>query len=421
MVQKSGTASAPAIQPGRGKLAAFFALLGIVVVIAAIAGLLPRLARQKTIAAAAQEAEDRPALVNVTAARRASSKGGIELPGDLVAQIEAPIFARADGFVKRRLVDMGNTVKAGQLMAELETPELDQQTAQARATLAQSQSLLKELRAALALAQANLNLAKVTLDRWKRLTEKGVFARQEADEKQAAFAVRAAETQRAETALGTQNEILRSNEANLHRLEQMKAYSRVTAPFDGIVTSRTTDVGTLINSGNGGPSKEMFRVAQIDPLRVFVNVPQVNVSLIHAGQTAELRVQELPGQVFAAQVTSIANSLDMNSRSMLVYLHVQNPKHVLFPGMYAQVKFATPRMAAALVIPGDTVMMSKSGPRVAVVGTDRIVHYRNIAIANDLGSEVEVANGLRESEMVISNPTDAVREGSTVEVRNRAK
>ena len=341
----------------------------------------------------------------------------MELPGDLVALVEAPIFARADGFVKRRLVDLGYTVKAGQLMAELETPELDQQITQARATLAQAAAGITELEAAIEPARANQNIAKITSERWKQLTATGVFSRQDADEKDATLAMRVAETKRAEAALLTARETVRANEANLKRLEQLKQFAQVTAPFDGVVTSRTTDVGSLINSGNGGPSKEMFRVAQIDVIRVFVNVPQADVNLIRPGQAAEMRVQERPGMMFPATVSSFANSLDTNSRAMLVICRVDNAKRLLFPGMFAQVKFATLRERSTIVIPGDTVMMSKSGPRVALVDAGNVVHFRNIVIGTDLGSEVEVASGLAAGDLVVSNPTDAIAEGATVEVR----
>ena len=192
----------------------------------------------------------------------------------------------------------------------------------------------------------------------------------------------------------------------------------MTSPFDGIVTSRTTDVGTLINAGNGGPSKEMFRVAQIDTVRVFVNVPQAYVGLIHAGQAAELRVQELPGKLFPARVGSIANSLDPGARTMLAICIVENPRHLLYPGMYAQVKFPAPRATPVLIVPGDTLTLGKNGTRVAVVGPDRVVHFRSIVIGQDLGAELEVTGGLSAGELVVSNPTDAIRDGVAVELRS---
>jgi RND family efflux transporter MFP subunit len=420
MVQKTASLAEPAVRrkPGSGRLLVFFGVFALILAVAVTAGVLPRLHRGRALAAAEIEVEKKAPVVKATPARLAAAMDGVELPGDLVALVEAPIFARADGFVKRRLVDLGYTVKSGQLMAELETPELDQQITQARATLSQSKSTLNEMQAALNLSRANLNLAKVTLDRWKRLTDAGIFSRQEGDEKEAALAVAEADTQRVEASLATARETVRANEANVRRLEELKQFASVTAPFDGIVTSRTTDIGSLINAGNGGPSKEMFRVAQIDVVRIFVNVPQSYVSLIHPGEMAELHVQELPGKVFSAEVTSIANALDPNSRAMLVICRVDNPRHLLYPGMYSQVKFPTPKATRALVIPGDALTLGKSGTRVAVVGPDHIVHFRTIAIGQDLGAELEVAAGLSAGELVVSNPTDAIRDGVAVELRS---
>jgi RND family efflux transporter MFP subunit len=408
-------ASEKRIKPGRRPVVLFFAVLAILVAAAIAAGLMPRLARQKGLLAAAQEVADRKPVVIATAARLASSKDAIDLPGDLVAMIETPILARADGYLKSRLVDLGYRVTAGQPMAEIETPELDQQISQARASLAQAQAGIKELQADISLAQANLDLARVTWTRWQKLVDQGVISKQDADARRADLAVKEAQAQKAEAALATAQENVRAVQANLRRLDELKSFARVTAPFDGVVTARNVDIGTLITAG----SKEMFRVAQIQPMRIFVNVPQTNVASIHQGDLAELRVQEKPGQVFAAKVTGISNSLDATSRAMLVILQTPNAGAVLYPGMYAQVRFAPAQGRPTLRIPGDTLIMSKDGPRVAVVGSDHLIHFRSIAVAQDLGSEVEVASGLSAGEMVVSNPSDAVRENAAVEVRSR--
>src|SRR5579872_5061685 len=346
-------------RPGRGPLLAFFAVLAMLVAAAIAGGMLPRMARQKGLLAAAKEVTDRKPLVIATAAHLASAKDSIDLPGDLQAIVEAPIFARADGYLQQRLVDIGDHVTQGQLMAVLETPELDQQILQAHASLAQAQSSLRELQADIALSRANLNLSLATRDRWEHLAEKGVVSRQDRDEKQADYAVKQAQTERAEASLATANDTIHASEANLHRLEQMKAFARVTAPFAGIVTARNVDVGTLINAGNGGASREMFRVAQIQPLRIFVSVPQTYVAEMRNGQTAELRVQERPGEVFPAHVSNVSNSLDATSRSMLVILETPNPGARLYPGMYAQVRFAGSKAKPLLRIPGDALIIDK--------------------------------------------------------------
>ena len=244
-----------------------------------------------------------------------------------------------------------------------------------------------------------------------------MVSRQDRDEKQADYAVKQAQTERAEASLATASDTIHASEANLHRLEQMKGFARVTAPFDGIVTARNVDVGTLINAGNGGASREMFRVAQIQPLRIFVNVPQAYVSEMRNGQSAELRVQERPGEVFPAHVSNVSNSLDANSRSMLVILETPNPGARLFPGMYAQVRFAAAKGRPLLRIPGDALVMGKAGPRVAVVGPDGVVHYRSVVMGLDLGNEVEITAGLSEGDLVVSHPADAVVDGAAVDVR----
>jgi RND family efflux transporter MFP subunit len=219
--------------------------------------------------------------------------------------------------------------------------------------------------------------------------------------------------------MGTAQDTSHASQANLARLEQMKGFARVTAPFDGIVTARLVDVGVLINSGNGGANKEMFRVAQIQPLRIFVNVPQTYVAQIHAGQSAELRVQERPGQIFPAKVRSISTTLDMTSRAMLAVLVTPNSDASLYPGMYAQVRLSAPNARPILRIPGDAVVLGTAGPRVAVVGADHTVHFKSITIGLDLGSEVEVTSGLTAGTLVISNPTDAIQENAVVEIRTK--
>ena len=417
--QETGVKPNHRVRTGRGPLVAFFLVLACLVGAAIIGGLLPRLSQQKSLLAASLEVAERKPVVIVSAAHFSTSQEAIDLPGDLQAVIESPIFARADGYLKTRFSELGDHVKAGQVMAELETPELDQQIVQARATLAQSQSAVKELQADLDLARANRDLSKLTRDRWRNLLQKGVVSRQEGDEKQADLAVKDAQVAKVDATLGTAQDTIHASQANLARLEQMKAFARVTAPFDGLVTARLVDVGVLINAGNGGATKEMFRVAQIQPLRIFVNVPQTYVAQIHAGQPAELRVQERPGQVFPARVSHISSSLDPTSRAMLAILVTPNPDATLFPGMYAQVRFSGANAKPILRIPGDAVILGTVGPRVATVGADHIVHFKNIAIGLDLGSEVEVTSGLSPGTLVISNPTDAVQENAVVEVRTR--
>jgi RND family efflux transporter MFP subunit len=404
-------------RPGVRPLLTFFAILACLVIAGIAAGLVPKLRREKALQAAeVTETTDRP-VVDVVPAKLASPKSTLDLPGDMQALIESPIFPRVDGYLSKRLVDIGDVVKAGQLMAEIETPELDQQLQQARATVSNSQSSLKELQANIVLAQANLQLAETTFQRWKILQAKGAIARQDFDEKDADFQVKKATLEAAEARLASARDTVSANESNVRRLEETKGFAHVTAPFDGIVTYRVMDVGTLLNAGNSGANHEMFRVADLNTMRIFVNVPQAWVAAIQDDQMAELRVQELPGKVFAAKVAHSTHEVDMTSRAMLAVLRTPNPNHLLLPGMYAQVRFTTSRPVSTLLIPGDALVNGTQGTRVATAGPDGKVHFKTVRVGNDFGNEVEVLDGLSPEDLVIMNPTDAVREGAQVDAK----
>ena len=413
----------PPRRASRGALLGLFLLLALVVIGAIVFGLRPRLAREKALAAASEAIEDKTPILNVAPVRPSPAKSELELPGDLQALVESPIFARADGYMRKRLVDIGDRVRAGQLLAEIETPELDQQLSQARANLAQAQASLVQFQANLVQARANLNLAKVTWERWKRLADRGVYSRQDADEKQAAFEARQADVDAAAAGVEASRKSMDANAANGRRLEELKSFARVAAPFDGVITSRNMnmDPGTLINSGNGGPDHEIFRVAQIGTMRIFVNVPQAYAPLVRAGLRAQLRVQELPGQMFPATVARTSHSVDATARTMLTILETPNPTGALLPGMYSQVKFSFPGSKSALLVPGDALMLGREGPRVAIVAPDHIVHMRHIHITHDYGADLEVDSGVTPGELVVLNPTDQVRENAHVEVRRSAQ
>ena len=415
--------SEPRRRSSRGALLSVFLILAVVVIGAIAFGLRPRLARGKALAADSEAMEEKLPVVNVTPARRSPAKTELELPGDLQAEIETPIFARADGYLRKRLVDIGDHVHKDQLLAEIDTPELDQQLSQARAGLAQAQASLVQLQANLVQARANLKLAQVTWDRWSRLADRGVYSRQDADEKQAAFEARKADVDAGVASVDATKKLVEANAANVHRLEELKAFASVVAPFDGVVTNRnmTMDPGTLVNSGNNGPNREIFRVAQIQTMRIFVNVPQAYAPLVRDGQRAELRVQELPGQMFPSTVIRNAHSVDENARTMLAILETPNPKGVLLPGMYAQVKFAFSGNQSGLLIPGDALLLGREGPRVAVVAPNHTVQMRHIHIAHDFGAELEIDSGLAAGDQVVRNPTDQVRENTRVDVRTAAQ
>lgn len=365
--------------------------------------------------------EGRAPTVNVGRVHSAPPRSALELPGQTVAMAETPIYARADGYLKRRTVDIGDRVKKDQLLLELETPELDQQIDQARATLAQSKAALEQLQANLLAAESSEKLAEVTARRWKNLTEKGVYAKQDLDEKLAALELGQANVKAAQENIHAAEATIAANDANLHRLENLKAFDRIEAPFDGVITYRNQmlDVGTLVTAGNTSSSREMIRVAQIDRLRVYIPIPQAYAEMIHEGVPADLVVDELPGEVFHTKVEAVTHSVESDSRTMQAMLIVNNSKEALLPGMYAKARFLLPHALNILMLPADALMLPKEGPVVAVVGDDHKVHFRKVTIGRDYGAEVEIESGLSDGEMVVLNPTDAVREGVTVEPNER--
>lgn len=402
-----------------------FLLLLLLVGVALAAGIFYELGLRKTqdkaLASTVTEDATRPPVVNVGRVHTAPLKSVIELPCQTVPMKETPIYARADGYIKRRGADIGNRVKQGQMLFELDTPELDQQIEQAKATLAQSTAALAQLQAALLAAQSNLKLADVTAKRWKNLTDKGVFARQDMDEKTAALELGQANVKSAEQNISAAESTIAASRANLKRLEDLKAFDRLEAPFDGVVTFRAlqSDIGTLITAGNTSSSRELMRIAQINVLRVFVSIPQTYAPMIHDNVPADLIVDELPGRVFHTKVQGITHSVDVASRTMLAVLLVQNDKEELLPGMYTKVRFSLPHPLDILMLPADALMLPSTGPQVATIGPDHKVHFQKVTLGRDYGAEIEIESGLHADDLVILNPTDAVREGIIVEPNER--
>jgi RND family efflux transporter MFP subunit len=393
-------------------------LLTVVILVAAVAfGLIPRLSRQKALLAASDVERERVPIVDTVMVRSSSPTADLLLPGNVEPMLEAPIYARADGYLRELYVDIGDHVRAGQVLGKIETPELDQQLQQARASVDQTKAALKQSEAAVAQARANLVLAKVTLDRWNKLVAAGVMARQDGDEKQATFDARQADLEAALANVAAAQSNIDANESNVKRLVELKAFDQVTAPFDGIITVRNTTTGTLISAGTSSPNRELLREAQIDVLRIFISVPQTNVASIQRKMAADVTVQELPNRVFHGFVARTANALDAASRTLRTEVHVQNPDHTLLPGMYGQVKFSIARKSAPPLIPGDTLVIRSSGTLVALVGPDRKVHFQKIEVGRDYGREIEVVSGLSEGQVVIVNPTDEIREGVAVQPR----
>jgi RND family efflux transporter MFP subunit len=386
-------------------------LITVAIVAAFFAGYIPLQKRESVIQTQAREQEDALPRVDVLEVARSSGKSDLVLPGNIQAVTEAPILARADGYIKSRMVDIGDRVRAGQPVAEIEAPELDQQVRMAQANLQQTTSALDQALANQRQGKANADLARVTADRWKNLSSKGVVSRQENDQYQAQYQAQVANLDALEKAVAVTRSNVSAAEANLSRLNEVQSYRVVKAPFDGVVTQRNVDVGALVNAG----STLLYRIAQMSVLRTYVNVPQSNADSIHAGQTAQLTVSNLPGRTFSGTVARTANSLDPNSRTMLVEVQVQNHDGVLLPGMYALVDLSSARANPPVLLPGDALIVRADGTEVAVVRPDHTIHLQKIQVGRDYGDKLEVVSGLEPGTLVIANPSDTVREGVKVD------
>jgi RND family efflux transporter MFP subunit len=387
--------------------------LGVIVVIAVafFAGDTRVLKRAAIIRAEAREQQEALPRVVVMEVGRSTHDSELELPGNIQAATEAPILARADGYIRSRMVDIGDRVRAGQPLAEIEAPELDQQVDQAKANLEQARAALDQTVANQHQGKANEELARVTANRWTNLVGKGVVSRQENDQYQAQYQAQVANLESLEKAVAVARSNVSAAEANLGRLNEMQSYRVVKAPFDGVITLRNVDVGALVNTGN----TMLFRIAQTATLRTYVNVPQTNSSSIRVGQAAQLSVTNLPGRHFAGTVARTANSLDPTTRTLLVEVHVPNPDGALLPGMYAQVDLSTPRADPPLLVPSDAMIVRTEGTQVAVVRPDHTVHLQKIDVGRDYGDRIEVLGGLNSGDLIVQNPGDVAREGVKID------
>jgi RND family efflux transporter MFP subunit len=334
----------------------------------------------------------------------------LKLPGTMQALTEAPILARADGYLKRRLADIGDRVHAGQVLAEIDAPELDQQMRQAEAAIEQAQAAAEQAEASLEQGKANRELARITADRSKQLVERGIAPRQEGDQDQAQLAAHDANVRALEKAIQAQRSNLAAVKANLARLQEVQGYRLVKAPFDGVITLRNVDVGALVGAG----STLLYRIAQIGTLRTYVNVPQASVNAVHVGQPAALTVSHLPGRTFRGTVARTANALDPASRTMLVEVDVPNADGALFPGTYAEVDLSGANPNPPLVVPATAILFRSDGAQVAVVPPDQIVHLQKITVGRDYGDRVEILQGVTEGTTIVAAPGDTAREGATI-------
>ncbi len=388
-----------------------FLSVTVLVALAFVAGYRPLVARRDLIAGEARDQARALQRVEVIQVRRSADRDVIELPGSIEAITEAPILARADGYLERRMVDIGDRVRAGQPLAEINAPEVDDQMRQARAALQQTRAAVDQAVANYERGQADEDLAKVTAARWAALMAKGAVSRQENDRYQSEYRSLAAATRALEKAFAVARSNVTAAEANLARLDQMQSYRLVKAPFDGVITLRNVDVGALVNSG----ATLLYRIAQISTLRTYLNVPQAYASDVRTGQPARLSASNLPGRQFTGTVARTASALDPASRTLLVEVHVPNADGALLPGMYVRVELIGARTNAPLQIPSDALIVRGEGTEVALLRDGRTIHLQKIEVGRDYGDSLEVTGGLAEGQTIIANPGDVVREGLQVQ------
>jgi RND family efflux transporter MFP subunit len=311
----------------------------------------------------------------------------LELPARMEAWSRAPIYARVSGYLRRWTADIGTPVKAGQLLAQIDTPDLDQD--------------LRQVQAQLANARTGLNLSENTARRWQSLVASNAVSTQEADEKRGDFE--------------SKQSAVRALEASVERQRALKRYTRLVAPFDGVVTARNTDVGALVNAG-GAAGSELFVVSDLHRLRVYVRVPQRQVALIHRGSAAQLTVPERPGRTYGAKVESLSQAIDAGSGAMLVQLAVDNARGELLPGGFATVRFDLPSAKGSVMVPPGAVILGKNGAQVATVDASNHVHVKRVAIGRDLGNAIELASGVTREDRIIDSPPDGIADGDLVRV-----
>jgi RND family efflux transporter MFP subunit len=409
--------------PPRKKFSRVKPIITALLVISLFAALIftalrPRQAREREAVDAAERAQGVPTVL-VTRAATKPARGDLLLPGSMQAMTETPIFARSEGYVRKRFVDIGDRVQEGQLLAVIEAPEVDRQVQQAQASVSRAEAALEQAKAALEQSNTQMNLAEVTAQRWTTLFGKRVVSRQEVDEKQAAYDARRADNKAAQASVSAANDVVAASRAELQRLMELKGFQELRAPFSGVITVRNTDMGALIRGG-ASEGRELFRLAQTGQLRIMINVPQVNVPAISVGDSASVTVDALPQRTFEGRIARTANALDPATRTLLTEVHVPNRDNVLLPGMYSHVTLAKARTAPAVTIPGETLVVRSDGPQVAVVQEDGKVHYQKVSLGRDFGDDIEVTAGLTGGESIVINPSDEVREGAVVKAREQA-
>jgi len=367
----------------------FFIAIAALVILGALL-MFQRRAQYQTLAK-----ETEISTVPTVAVIRPTTEPGDEsmvLPGTLQAYVESPIYARTNGYLKKWYFDIGSRVNKGALLAEIDAPELDQQLSQAKADLVT--------------AQANENLSQITATRYTDLLKTDGVSRQEVDNANGDLAAKRA--------------IVQSSAANVRRLEELESFKRIYAPFSGVITRRNVDIGTLINAGNGGSAQQLFYLAQTDPIRVFVNVPETYSSHIRPGLSAYLELTQYPGQKFEGKVVRTAEAIDPAARTLLTEVDVPNKSGELLPGGYAQVVLRVKTPGERVLVPVNSLLFRSEGLRVVFVGSDDRAHLQPLVIGRDFGTTLEVLSGLKPDQWIVLNPPDSLEDGQQVHVKQVA-
>jgi RND family efflux transporter MFP subunit len=362
-------------------------VVGVALLILLAAGAVTLISRASHEQALAKETE-RETIPTVAVVHPLAEKPDEELvlPGSLQAFEESPIYARTNGYLVRWYKDIGSRVKEGDLLATIDTPEVDQELNQTRAARQQ--------------IVAQLELAKISADRWENLRKSDSVSAQEADQQTSGYKQAQAN--------------LAAADANVRRLEQLEGFKKVYAPFSGVVTKRNVDPGALINAGAGAAGRELFDIARVDPLRVYTSVPQAYAPFIRVGASTTVTLQEFPGQRFSAKVARTAESIDPNTRTLLTEVDVPNRDGRLLPGSFGEVHFAVGSNVDKVTVPVNAMLFRSEGPRLAVVGPDNKVQLRPISIGKDYGTTLEVLAGVSTQDQIVINPPDSLEDGQQV-------
>lgn len=423
----------------------------ILLTILLTAGVMPRLAREQELNAAVArvtQLEQAP-VVGVVQVKSAAPKQELLLPANIEAIQQIPIYARSSGYLKERLVDIGDKVTTNQLLMTIATPETDKQLQQAQADLKQAESNLKatqaDLKQSLATLEntkasakkisADLIYSKAQVQRYALLASQGAVSLEQRDLVQhnvdadkanleaAEAAIRTGESQVAafKERIAVAQSNVESKKATVEQIQQLVGFQKVLAPCSGVITSRNVDAGALVTAGSTGVNTELLRLARTDTLRVFVYVPQSFFQTVHVGDNADILVSEMPNDVFKATIVRIAGGLDPQSRTLQTEIHIPNKDGKLLPGIYAQVRLMSGRVSVPAIVPANTIMVRNDGDYVAVVDKDKKLHYKKVLLGRDFGPELEITTGLKTGEMVVLDPSDDMKDGQLVSPRLREK